>query len=394
MMEDGGGSTELDEDNVRRIDDDGGRLNHIDLMKNIAPTAAFRHIGFTLQIHHGGKLDFPITQYVGGEISQFGYIDVQKFCQKTLHYFVTKKCGYAYVESIYYKIPGKELKWGLRLILTEDDIKEMMKHVKDGDVIEVYVEGGVKQSNIQEERFLHYEDERVNEVEQRNENGAESSEDDEEYIASEEDVEYEQDEYEEENADVASLTHLSEDESDELWNLRESNIQKKKAKGKKNTQQQADRHNEPTPPLTEEPSLPLTIVEDLPDYDTEYDSCYYDSPVEDEENPGELISLKEKYEVYNPKMDMFKFEPSLGMLFASNTEVKNAFRDYSVVTGRSLRFAKNNRQMVIVKCKPGCPYRMYAAPIRKEATYQIRTLTSEHKCNKNFKVPMANASAN
>ncbi|KAF5202202.1 hypothetical protein FRX31_008211, partial [Thalictrum thalictroides] len=168
--------------------------------------------------------------------------------------------------------------------------------------------------------------------EQRNENGAESSEDDEEYIASEKDAKYEQDEYEEENADVASLTHLSEDESDELWNLRENNIQKKKAKGKKNTQQQADRHNEPTPPLTEEPSLPQTILRDLPDYDTEYDSCYYDSPVEDEENPVTL-----KY-------------------------VKNAFRDYSVVTWRSLRFAKNNRQMVIVKC------------------------------NKNFKVPMANAS--
>ncbi|KAF5191624.1 hypothetical protein FRX31_018795 [Thalictrum thalictroides] len=194
--------------------------------------------------------------------------------------------------------------------------------------------------------------------------------------------------------DIASLEHLSPYESDELKKIREGKIQKKKGNGKGKKKSREDATTIPPPRLVEKPTILEGTIEKVDfqnGYDTEYDSENCGSPVEDEEFEGEFVSVKNKYEIYNPRMSMWNFEPSLGMLFSHSTEFKDAIRDFAVVTGRQLKFAKNNKQRVLVRCKRGCPFRLMGGPVRGEASYQIRSLVNEHKCNKNYQVPMANA---
>jgi hypothetical protein len=85
------------------------------------------------------------------------------------------------------------------------------------------------------------------------------------------------------------------------------------------------------------------------------------------ESDDELIH-KKKFPTFKfpKKGDPVRFE--LGMQFASKELAKEDVKDHAMQTRTNLRFKKNDKQRLVVKCLPNCPYHMLIAK-RDESPY-------------------------
>uniref|UniRef100_A0A2N9J841 CCHC-type domain-containing protein n=1 Tax=Fagus sylvatica TaxID=28930 RepID=A0A2N9J841_FAGSY len=78
-----------------------------------------------------------------------------------------------------------------------------------------------------------------------------------------------------------------------------------------------------------------------------------------------------------------KFE--LGMQFATKQDVTDAVRHYSVFKGVQLRFKKNDKIRVRVKCVYGCPFELFFGKMANEDTWQLKLMKDEHNCGTQLK---------
>ncbi|XP_027191068.1 uncharacterized protein [Cicer arietinum] len=76
----------------------------------------------------------------------------------------------------------------------------------------------------------------------------------------------------------------------------------------------------------------------------------------------------------------------LGTLFTCKEEFKEATTIYAIHNGRDLKFIKNDKLRVRVKCKEGCEWFAYCAKLPDEDTWQLRKLVDTHSCNREYKV--------
>ncbi|KAJ9700953.1 hypothetical protein PVL29_006333 [Vitis rotundifolia] len=76
---------------------------------------------------------------------------------------------------------------------------------------------------------------------------------------------------------------------------------------------------------------------------------------------------------------------SVRLLFTSATELQVVVREYAIKNGRNVKFVKNEKDKVRVVCSIGCPWVVYAAQVRDEKTFQLRTYNVEHTCGRVFK---------
>ncbi|GJW07339.1 O-fucosyltransferase family protein [Tanacetum coccineum] len=99
---------------------------------------------FSMKLFHGGTFTpTPNRRYFGGKVQYIDLLDIEQFTITIIHSIV-KMLKYDTRDIMYYhfKIPDKNLDWGLRALASDDDIVYLSKFVKDNKVIEVYIEHG------------------------------------------------------------------------------------------------------------------------------------------------------------------------------------------------------------------------------------------------------------
>ncbi|XP_058747068.1 uncharacterized protein LOC131620060 [Vicia villosa] len=97
---------------------------------------------------------------------------------------------------------------------------------------------------------------------------------------------------------------------------------------------------------------------------------------------------KKSYPMFNMKKDMADYKWEVGVYFRSKDDFKEAITSYVVQSGRNMRFIKNGKVRVRVKCKEGFQWEAYYAKLPNEETWQLSKLVDKHECSREYNVKM------
>ncbi|XP_051137864.1 uncharacterized protein LOC127256075 [Andrographis paniculata] len=92
------------------------------------------------------------------------------------------------------------------------------------------------------------------------------------------------------------------------------------------------------------------------------------------------VDEMELYAIYDPAS---KYDPtfSLGMIFSSKKEFKEAVQNHGIKTMRSLKFVKNDKRRVYVRyAVENCNWKMNVLKVNDQASFQLRTYNCNHDC--------------
>lgn len=92
----------------------------------------------SVRIFHGGKLNwFPVTKYVGGQLSVYDFWDELTLDNLRLK---TNAFGYSGLKCLYFRKPKLTLETGLVLIKAENDFMGMIAHARENNnMIDIYI---------------------------------------------------------------------------------------------------------------------------------------------------------------------------------------------------------------------------------------------------------------
>lgn len=79
------------------------------------------------------------------------------------------------------------------------------------------------------------------------------------------------------------------------------------------------------------------------------------------------------------------------MRFSNLAQLKECLTLYAVSHGYSIKFPTNDKNMLMVVCADGCPWRVWALYMQNEVSFQIKLYRNVHKCARKFKIKAANA---
>ncbi|WVZ00607.1 hypothetical protein V8G54_026676 [Vigna mungo] len=88
-------------------------------------------------------------------------------------------------------------------------------------------------------------------------------------------------------------------------------------------------------------------------------------------------------------MDGYKWE--VGTFFAEKKEFMDAIRTYALSNGRNMKFIKNDKKRIIVKCLGGkgkCNWYAYCAFRIDVNAWQLRKVVDTHSCSRDFNVKL------
>nr|KAJ0211097.1 hypothetical protein LSAT_V11C400226380 [Lactuca sativa] len=107
----------------------------------------------------------------------------------------------------------------------------------------------------------------------------------------------------------------------------------------------------------------------------------------DEEAEEELTK---KYIIHDPNVRWDKMEPKLGDVFETPTQLKFCVTNYAVNGGYQIYFQKSDNRRIVARCGKRhednkCPFRLYAAWMYNDRTFQVKAMNSEHLCSRVFK---------
>ncbi|KAH7864390.1 hypothetical protein Vadar_029082 [Vaccinium darrowii] len=125
-----------------------------------------------------------------------------------------------------------------------------------------------------------------------------------------------------------------------------------------------------------------------------------DKEVNDDENYGDVSSDelhsvhsdsdgdgKDKYPEFRAETDMGKVQFCVGMKFGNAKEFREAVREYAIKEGKQIKFTKNETTRVRAKCPAkGCTWEIFGSLAQRGESFQVKSFKSEHKCVRSFKV--------
>ena len=123
--------------------------------------------------------------------------------------------------------------------------------------------------------------------------------------------------------------------------------------------------------------------------DDEVDCADLNSDFESDEEVN-----KQKFSVFNDKLEMKNPVFKLGMIFFSDHKVmKSAIKSYAIKNGKNIRIVRSEALRVKAVCtsSDGCPWSLYASKMQDCFNMQIKTFYDEHKCSRKFKNPHVNS---
>ncbi|CAI9299567.1 unnamed protein product [Lactuca saligna] len=100
--------------------------------------------------------------------------------------------------------------------------------------------------------------------------------------------------------------------------------------------------------------------------------------------------LKNNYRIHDPTIKWDKMVPKLGDIFESPAQLKFCVTNYVVSHGYRIFFEKCDSKRIVARCgnrkeENKCPFRIYAAWMYKERSFQIKAMNGDHKCSRQFK---------
>ncbi|KAG8369469.1 hypothetical protein BUALT_Bualt14G0016900 [Buddleja alternifolia] len=93
-------------------------------------------------------------------------------------------------------------------------------------------------------------------------------------------------------------------------------------------------------------------------------------------------NMERTFPIFNPKD---KFDPpfSIGLIFSTKKEFREAVHSHAIRTARSLKITSNDQRRVYAKCMgDGCNWHLNALKVKNEASFQIRAYNPKHKCGR------------
>ncbi|CAI9290960.1 unnamed protein product [Lactuca saligna] len=92
------------------------------------------------------------------------------------------------------------------------------------------------------------------------------------------------------------------------------------------------------------------------------------------------------FPIHDPDKKWDTMVPILGMRFSDRYELKKMLTNYAVFKGYALWYEKNDSTRLLVRCcknkegKATCPFRLWATPMSREDSFQIKSLIDKHNC--------------
>ncbi|WVZ03648.1 hypothetical protein V8G54_024454 [Vigna mungo] len=131
----------------------------------------------------------------------------------------------------------------------------------------------------------------------------------------------------------------------------------------------------------------------------ENDRCLSDDEWESEQLVSGLESNEEDTDVEGygtfatfvlPK-SMIDFKWEVGTYFAEKQDILEAMKSYSLDNGRNIKFLKNDKQRMRLKCVGAtgkCPWRLYFGYMKAVKTWQLRRMLDSHTCSREFNLKL------
>ncbi|WVZ00382.1 hypothetical protein V8G54_026451 [Vigna mungo] len=150
------------------------------------------------------------------------------------------------------------------------------------------------------------------------------------------------------------------------------------------------------------------FMEDLVDYSDVDDGINYDDNrgLSDEEwESGELVSGAKsdveddeesygKFVTFTKPKSLVDYKWDLGTYFAKKEDLLDAIKTYVIQNGKNIRYVKNDKKRVRVKCmgsKGKCPWLAYCGYMDAIKTWQLRTIVDNHTCSRKHEVKLLNS---
>ncbi|RYR47835.1 hypothetical protein Ahy_A07g033811 [Arachis hypogaea] len=112
--------------------------------------------------------------------------------------------------------------------------------------------------------------------------------------------------------------------------------------------------------------------------------------VEDDHEVGGLGSDSDhqgqSYPVHKHQKDMSQYKWEVGTVYATREEFKDIVIAYAVQRARAITFRKCDLQRVRAVCTGKCPFWLYAAKMKEEDSWQLRSMNLTHTCTQTHRV--------
>ncbi|KAK8698631.1 hypothetical protein V6N13_114742 [Hibiscus sabdariffa] len=122
--------------------------------------------------------------------------------------------------------------------------------------------------------------------------------------------------------------------------------------------------------------------------DNDPESGHYDSFHSLDEADSDGPHKKPRYPEFNTTTDISNPIFKVGLLFATKQVLREAIKIYSINNRYNVKLKRNDNRRIQAVCKAGCPWVLWASPVHfKEpyGTWQIKSLTGEHRCLREYK---------
>ncbi|KAG5546978.1 hypothetical protein RHGRI_012869 [Rhododendron griersonianum] len=127
--------------------------------------------------------------------------------------------------------------------------------------------------------------------------------------------------------------------------------------------------------------------------DVNTDEKWYSDP-EDEDNLSLKGSSDEEGDGHPEFKDFHMANPILveGMKFTGARQFREFLKEWNVVNGYDIEYKKNESTRITAVCRYGCTWRIHGSPIMRTTTFQIKSITGEHECGRQYDNRQANSS--
>uniref|UniRef100_A0A2N9EX01 Uncharacterized protein n=1 Tax=Fagus sylvatica TaxID=28930 RepID=A0A2N9EX01_FAGSY len=369
---------------------------------------------FTLVLHYNGIMDGHSgrRKYIGGTVLVYDNMEIDLFSVQEIETMCKELGVYNYMQ-FYYVIPGCDLSDGLRYLSTDSHIIEMSKCLTPlNPKVDVYVEHETpnplsmdKPIVIRDFSDRSDDDDvgiRLNDdgagCSGYADNGIEVGNDVSEEEFNDAHVHVEELWYAHVEEDVVCQAmngsdvceHVNDDDnmfldsdSDDVPFERLYDVTIHSQSSQIHYPNQPSQPHYPSQPSQQHypnssyPIISIDPIDDIPIGSDYGSSDQLNSPNNSDDEPHHIYPDFRATDLDDPVF-------TVGMYFRDNIELKEAVFAYRLKHGFGLRFTKNERWKVRVRCVEGCPWKLFAGRGDDGESFQINSFESVHTCSRAF----------
>ncbi|XP_014490468.1 uncharacterized protein LOC106753190 [Vigna radiata var. radiata] len=132
----------------------------------------------------------------------------------------------------------------------------------------------------------------------------------------------------------------------------------------------------------------------LSDDDSEAEELLTPENSDSEEDDNQYKPSRCPFPTFGKKKSMVDYKWEVGTIFNDKEDFKEAIRNYVIHTGRDLKFVKNDKRRVRVRCmgvQKKCPWVAYLGYLPSRKVWQLRKVLDTHACSRQLNIKMMNS---